>query len=92
MIARRALPLLLFVGCGSSAPDLESIKREIREEYSDVHVVTTEQLANWLTVPDRDAPVLLDVRADEEYRVSHLRGARRALTESEAIEALKPAL
>ena len=77
----------LFIACGPPAPDLESIKREIREEFPDVRGITTEELARWLTPP----PVLLDVRAPDEYEVSHLRGARRALTEAEAVDALRGA-
>ena len=82
---RAWLLLPLFVACGSPPSDLESIKREIREDFPDVRIVTTEELAGWLAAP----PVLLDARAPREYEVSHLRGARRALTEAEAVEALR---
>jgi len=80
---------ILFVACGSSTPDLSGIKQEIRDEFPDVRAVTTEQLAGWMDVPEGEAPALLDVRKTEEYSVSHLRNARRALTADEALEALK---
>jgi len=65
------------------------VKGEIREAFPDVNAVTTDELAGWLAVPGREVPVLLDVREPKEYAVSHLRGARRALTETEALEALR---
>jgi len=88
---RASLLLTLLVACGSSSPNakLDGVKQEIRDEFPDVRPVTTEQLAEWLADPDRKAPVLLDVRETEEYGVSHLRSAQRALTESEALEALR---
>ena len=83
---RAWLMLPLIVACGSSTPDLDRVMREIREEFPDVRAVTTGQLAGWLAA---EAPALLDVRATDEYAVSHLRSARRALTEPEALEALR---
>ena len=78
-------PLFLLVACGSAAQDLGPIKREIREEFPDVRRVSTAELASWQAEP----PVLLDVRETDEYEVSHLRNARRALTEAEAMDALR---
>ena len=81
---RAWLALFLLVGCGSSAQDLDSIKREIRDEFPDVRRVSTEELASWMVAP----PVLLDVRAAEEYDVSHVHGAVLAPKLTAAIEAL----
>jgi rhodanese-related sulfurtransferase len=39
--------------------------------------ITTAQLADWLADKKRQPPVLLDVRTEEEWRVSHISGARR---------------
>ncbi|MBS1911608.1 MAG: rhodanese-like domain-containing protein [Bacteroidetes bacterium] len=44
--------------------------------FPDVNVVMPEQLASEVNAAER--PVLLDVRAPEEYAVSHLQGARLA--------------
>jgi rhodanese-related sulfurtransferase len=38
--------------------------------------LSTSQLANWLQDPEREPPLLLDVREKEEFAVSHLPGAR----------------
>jgi rhodanese-related sulfurtransferase len=42
-----------------------------------VERITTQQLADWLANKSRPPPVLLDVRTEEEWDVSHLPGARR---------------
>ena len=86
---RAWLILILLAACGSSSTKLDGVKQEIRDEFPDVRAVSTEQLAEWLADSDRKVPVLLDVRKTEEYDVSHLRSAQRALTESEALDALK---
>jgi rhodanese-related sulfurtransferase len=44
---------------------------------SSVPWITTAQLADWLTNKNRQPPVLLDVRTQEEWKVSRLPEARR---------------
>ena len=53
------------------------VKARIRREFPQVRQISTAQLADWLADKDRTKPVLLDVRAAEEFDVSHLTGARR---------------
>ncbi len=53
------------------------LQRSLRSKFSDVHWITTAQLAAWLADRQRPAPVLLDVRTAAEWEVSHLPGARR---------------
>ena len=79
---------LLLTACGSPAPELDTVKQKIRREFPDVQTVSTKQLAGWLADKGIETPVLLDVRAPDEYSVSHLDGARRALTTSEAMRVL----
>ena len=53
-----------------------AVKQTIRAEFPGVEQITVESLDDWL-VSAGDAPLLLDVRDEAEYRVSHLRGAVR---------------
>ena len=53
------------------------LKQSLRHRFPMVQWITTEQLADWLANKNRPPPVLLDVRTEEEWNVSHLPGARR---------------
>lgn len=59
----------------------------IRKRFPEVPQLTTTALAEWLGSTQRPPPVLVDVRSDAEYAVSHLAGARHATNVSQ-IEAL----
>ncbi len=52
-------------------------QRLIRAEFPDVEQISVEELSEWLASEDARPPLLLDVREEAEYRVSHLRGAVR---------------
>lgn len=65
---------------------LESYKLEIREKLPDVGRIDVDELARRLA--EDPAPVLLDVRASEEFAVSHLRGARHAEELEDALQVL----
>ncbi len=68
-----ALPL------GSCAQDLgwEVVEEMISGDFPGVRQISTDSLLLWMGDTTRPGPVLFDVRADEEFAVSHLRGARR---------------
>jgi rhodanese-related sulfurtransferase len=53
------------------------LKRSLRNKFGDEYWITARQLADWLDNKERPAPVLLDVRTEAEWNVSHLPGARR---------------
>ena len=53
------------------------LKQSLRHRFPRVQWITTAQLADWLANKQRQPPVLLDVRTEEEWNVSHLPGARR---------------
>ena len=53
------------------------LKKSLRHRFPKVEWITTQQLSDWLADKHREKPVLLDVRTEEEWKVSHLRGARR---------------
>lgn len=65
--------------------ELEQLKSQLRGELPDVPTISVNELARRLE--DGERPLLIDVRAEREYAVSHLAGARRAET-VEAAEAL----
>ena len=84
--------LLLVLGLASPALALAQeiswavIKKQIRTTYPDVPHVSTDTLAARLA--HATAPLLLDVRSEAEYAVSHLPGARHLPPETEDFEAL----
>lgn len=51
--------------------------QSLRYRFPKVEWITTAQLADWRADKKRQPPVLLDVRTEEEWIVSHLSGARR---------------
>lgn len=53
------------------------LKQSLRHRFPKVEWITTAQLADWLADKQRQPPILLDVRTEEEWNVSHLPGARR---------------
>jgi rhodanese-related sulfurtransferase len=52
------------------------VNRWVQRSFPAVPSVSTQSLANWLGDRHRPAPVLLDVRRDYEFAVSHLPEAR----------------
>ena len=52
------------------------VNAKIRHEFPDVPRISTNQLADWLN-SKREKPLLLDVRTEAEFAVSHLEGAKR---------------
>jgi rhodanese-related sulfurtransferase len=60
------------------------LKRALRQRFRQINWTTTGQLADWLADNRRPPPVLLDVRTQEEWDVSHLPGARRVDPQSTA--------
>jgi len=75
-----SLSSLLLAGCHEAAePEvvLEGAVQKITAKFSSVSHISTSELAEWLADPDREPPLLLDVREPREYAVSHLPGAIR---------------
>jgi rhodanese-related sulfurtransferase len=61
----------------------------VRTDFPAVRHISTTDLAGWQADPTREAPLLLDTRAVEEYEVSHLRGAVLADSDTAIQEALR---
>lgn len=55
-----------------------AVDRWVQRAFSKVPTLTTQQLADWLSQGKAPTPILLDVRRDDEFVVSHLPGAKRA--------------
>lgn len=68
-----ALPLS---GCSQSL-GWRGVFGLIDREFPNTPHISVEELAGWLQDPSRMPPVLLDVREEAEFAVSHLPGARR---------------
>lgn len=84
-----SLLCLLAVQTGCSQ-DLtwRAVQQMIATEYPDVPTTSTDALAKRLADTTAEKPVLLDARSQEEYTVSHLRGARRVEPGAEAYPSL----
>ena len=61
-------------GCGQGI-GWSAVEESIHSNYPDVRQLSTDSLAAWLEKPSTQQPLLLDVRQEKEYRVSHLQDA-----------------
>jgi rhodanese-related sulfurtransferase len=52
------------------------LKKTLEHRFPEVAWISTEELANWLADKGKPPPLLLDIRTEEEWNVSHLQGAR----------------
>lgn len=79
----------MLPGCASqNPPQWPQIKQSIRDEFADVNRLSTQQLTEWQNDPDRTDPLLLDAREQDEFEVSHLKGAHLATDVSQALRIL----
>ncbi len=74
--------LLAAAGCGwwwythHNRLTWTSVNALIQRQFPEVKQMTVGQLRRWLDNPHQKQPMLLDVRANVEYQVSHLHHAR----------------
>lgn len=66
-----------LMSCQNRSSDWSQVKEWIRSEFPGVEQISTGELKERLETSTRSRPVLLDVRTEEEYSVSHLPGAVR---------------
>ncbi len=77
-------------GRDGNTPSWSTTLKIIRAGYPTVAQISTATLQSWLDKsPNRESLLLFDVRAPEEYAVSHLPGARPARSRDEALRALQ---
>lgn len=56
---------------------MAAIQALVRHTFPEVSQLSTTDLAGRLARSSEAAPILVDVRSEEEYAISHLKGARR---------------
>lgn len=81
---------LLGIGAlrADSAPErLADYTAGLQKKFPDVAQISPPELAGWINDSARTPPLLLDVREENEFAVSHLPGARRA--ENDAVVQLR---
>ncbi|MDP7010511.1 MAG: rhodanese-like domain-containing protein [Verrucomicrobiota bacterium] len=59
------------------ANGLPTAKKFIRWQFEDVRHITPTDLAEWLADTSRTTPLLLDIRREDEFSISHLPNAKR---------------
>lgn len=72
-----AAVFVALTGCWQRPNDWPALLADLHQRYPSVRRISTADLAKWLEDPARPQPLLLDVRAADEFAVSHLPGARR---------------
>jgi rhodanese-related sulfurtransferase len=78
--------VLAAMSCRATTSEWDSLKARIRSEFPEVEHISTDELKTQLDWP---GPILLDVRTEEEYAVSHLPGAVRVEPGDELPDRLK---
>jgi rhodanese-related sulfurtransferase len=79
-----ASALLALLSCRRNPADWEKTKSWVRSEFPGVEHVSPEELSRVLAQGShRQKPILLDVRTETEYAVSHLPGAIRVDPDSD---------
>ena len=68
---------------------LPTANKFIRWKFDDVRHIAPAELSTWLDDPSRVAPLLLDIRLEEEFNVSHLPNAQRVAPEASDAELKK---
>lgn len=81
--------IAVVVGLMPQPAGLVLAKWTVRARFPDVRSISTTQLAGWLSDTNREAPVLLDARTEDEFNVSHLPNAVREVP-PEVISSGKP--
>lgn len=84
-----ALALVIAWGAPVTAWSDDALAREtklVRSKYPRVQQMQPAELAAWLRDEQKPKPVLLDVRTQVEYEVSHLPGARHVAPDARPAE------
>lgn len=70
--------IVTMSGCSQNQEVLTwtDVIRDIRNKYPDVNQLQTDELHSWLSDPKREPIFLIDARAEEEFQISHIPGAK----------------
>jgi rhodanese-related sulfurtransferase/thioredoxin-related protein len=88
-VAERVLAFLTEWSGAPAPAKWSDLQRKLDARFHGVPTLSTQALADRLRAIDRNPPLLVDVRAREEFDVSHLRGAIWAGTEKAQADLLK---
>ncbi len=68
----------IISGCSYNQEELtwSEVMRDIRNKYPDIKQLQTDELRSWLSGPNKKSIFLIDARAKEEFRISHISGAK----------------
>jgi rhodanese-related sulfurtransferase len=86
----RLWPVALLVLLATASPlfcesiSWKIVNATIRADFPAVPRIGTAELAEWLADEKRELPVLLDVRTEPEFEISHLQNAQRVAPGSPA--------
>ena len=67
---------------------LDGMKKVVRTRFPSVQQISTGELSAWLKDGRKSQPLVLDVRTQAEFDVSHLPGARRVEPDTKAADVL----
>lgn len=81
--------IVLLLSVPKTKDDWPAVKQMVRSSFPSVRQMSTAELADRLTHNESERPLLLDTRSDDEYAVSHLLSAQPAVSEGQALDALK---
>ncbi|MDZ4701169.1 MAG: rhodanese-like domain-containing protein [Rhodothermales bacterium] len=65
-----------------------TVLRDVRNRYPEVEQISVDSLAHWLQDPNRQPPLLVDVRERSEYDLSHIAGAIHSAPDSADVDDL----
>ena len=94
MIPRRIFPIALIVLALASQVhaaqqlSLDEVNKLITEKYPSILHVTPKNLNDWLQPDSGKEVILLDIREEDEFKISHIQGAKRAINIDSALLAL----
>ena len=77
-------------GQPSETLTLSSLKATIDTEYPNTEWVSARELRRWMARAGAERPLLLDIRTNAEFAVSHLHGARRVDPDANPIMLSEP--
>lgn len=72
-----AIVISLILPLSLEAADFDKLNQKLRAKYTDIEIVTVEEVYQQLqTHQDSKTVLILDARSEKEYQVSHIQGAQ----------------
>ena len=82
--------IVTMSGCSRNQDALTwlEVTSDIKDKYPDVNQLRTDELHSWLAGSKSESIVLIDARSMEEFRVSHITGARNIPHDKDSLKHL----